>query len=65
MNDISAANINELQRQRDALQKQVDEMRAVIQSFPGQITSARLDVKEGKETKYNYDLHHRVCRVVA
>lgn len=52
--EVIHANLTEVRRQRDVLQKQVDELRALVQEFPGKLTNARLDAKEGVPTKYNY-----------
>jgi phosphoribosyl-dephospho-CoA transferase len=61
--EILRANNEELRRQRDALQTQVDELIALVRAFPGQLTAARLDAKEGRQTVYNYKAAERACAV--
>jgi hypothetical protein len=61
--EIQRRTITMLQAQRDALQAQNDAMRAFIKTVPGLITEARLDAKQGKETKLNYSLIAELCKI--
>jgi len=61
---VSDAHLREITRQRDLLIAQVISMRSFIDTVPAQIVSARLDAKEGKPTKYDYDLHAELCKII-
>ena len=52
---ISESHISELTRQRDALLAKVRMLSDLVNTIPGAIASARLDVREGKQTKLDYD----------
>lgn len=54
---VEEATINQLRAQRDALLKKVSLLSAIVREVPSLIVSARLDVREGKQTKYNYNRH--------
>lgn len=51
-------------RERNALlSAKVEALSALVRRIPALITSARLDVREGKQTTYNYDEHARVLNL--
>lgn len=47
-----------LQKQNAALIEKLKEAQVLIGTFPQLITSARLDAKQNKPTKYNYNAHN-------
>lgn len=61
--EVLKANLREVKRQRDELLHHVFEMKAFIQTFPIQLSMARLDGKEGRETRYDYQRHNRCCKI--
>ena len=52
--EVRDATLAEVTRQRNALASQVANLSAIVRSIPSVIASARLDAKEGKQTKYDY-----------
>ena len=48
------ASIELLMKQRDELLAQNAELSKIVRSIPGIISSARMDAKQGIQTKYNY-----------
>jgi len=61
--DISQAHIDELKRQNTALLSQVKDLTALVHEIPGIIVRARLDAKEGAQTKYNYARAYKACAI--
>jgi hypothetical protein len=58
-----AATIEMMRKGRDALRSQVAELVTIVREIPNMLTEARLNAKEGKETKYDYERARRACRV--
>jgi phage portal protein BeeE len=52
--EMKNASIELLTKQRDALLAQNAELSKIVRSIPQIIVSARLDTKQGIETKYDY-----------
>lgn len=61
---IKDATIAELRRQNAALLARLTSAQNFIRTFPELLTKARLDVKEGKPTNYNYVTHAALLRPV-
>jgi hypothetical protein len=62
MEEIQTRHIEMLRQERDALLKQVDEMRAFINTVPTLLLSARLDAKQNKQTKFDFKHTSHLCR---
>ena len=60
---ILEAHMAELKRQNKILSTQVIEMRKLIETFPSQLISARLDARAGTKTKYNYRAAAKACEI--
>lgn len=60
---VERATAVEVRRQRDLLVTQVGEMRALIQTIPSIILTARLDQVQKVETKYDYAHAAKACGI--
>lgn len=60
--EIQRAHIAELQKQNTELLASNEELVSLVKTIPALLTSARLDVREGKQTVYDYVRHNRALR---
>ena len=60
---VADSHLAMVREQNAIMVAQIQEMRELINTIPALITSARLDVKEGIQTKYDYDKAAKVCEI--
>lgn len=56
-NGLAQKHIEMLRTRCELQENLIKDLRCLVSRIPGIITEARLDAKQGKETKYNYDVH--------
>lgn len=47
----------------ESQEKQIEELKTLVREIPSIITSARMDQREGKQTKYDYDRTAKACEI--